>query len=259
MKAILTLLFGFFTCWVSGQVKEAKDDNRTIKIPVIFHVISSENSPHIDSWVSTELIRKEIKDLNDNYSASNDMSNLHTEFKVKVGNPNIEFYLADFKGSDNVNGIIRVKTVRKYGTDNQIDTNKYLNIYISDDNNSTSMSPYHNVRINYKDLGAGGQTVTHELGHYFGLWHVWGASNCRKIKLFSNRNDFIEDTPEQKNCTDLSRAKPCPDILNNTNINFNNFMDYSACRCMFTEKQAIEIRNNIIKYRPEIFSNSLGS
>ncbi|MEL7532742.1 MAG: M43 family zinc metalloprotease, partial [Bacteroidota bacterium] len=35
-----------------------------------------------------------------------------------------------------------------------------------------------------------GRTLTHELGHFFGLRHIWGDSNCG--------NDFCNDTPTQQ-------------------------------------------------------------
>ncbi|WP_289060331.1 M43 family zinc metalloprotease [uncultured Zobellia sp.] len=253
MKVLFLIAMSLSSMIVSSQMVHQNDDGRTITIPVIFHVISSKKNVEIDSYVTSELIKKEIEDLNANYSASNDMTNLHSDFKSKVGNPNIKFYLADYKVKNGVSGIIR-KT--KPNKSSKIEPSNYLNIFITEGGNTTSMSPGHNVSINYKDVGKGGQTVTHELGHYFGLWHVWGSSNCRKIKWFSNRSDYIKDTPEQKNCTDISRKKPCPTVLDNSNKNFNNFMDYSSCRCMFTKEQAVKMRINIINDRPEIYKNS---
>ena len=115
----------------------------------------------------------------------------------------------------------------------------------------------HKVHVNFRNIGDGGHSVTHELGHYFGLWHVWGKSNCKKIKIGTSRTDDIADTPTQTNCTDKSRNKTCPEILTKRNFNANNFMDYSSCRIMFTKGQAKEMRKNIINHRFNMYANSL--
>lgn len=99
------------------------------------------------------------------------------------------------------------------------------------------------VMIDYKVFGSAddgafslddrynkGRTVTHEVGHFFGLRHIWGdAFNCA--------TDYVEDTPPQ-----ASETTGCPNhpqaSCNNTKM-FQNYMDYTYDRCMnlFTKGQ----------------------
>lgn len=79
-----------------------------------------------------------------------------------------------------------------------------------------------------------GRTLTHEIGHAFGLRHIWGdGSNC-------NASDFCDDTPKASaanyGCpTKNSCADPAPD----PNDMVQNYMDYSDDLCMniFTANQ----------------------
>ena len=257
MKTIITIALVFF--YTDYNVSEyVKDDDRTIKIPVIFHIISSGDQ-QVNDKVTYELILKEIEDLNKNYSASIDMSKLHEDNKVPIGKPKIQFYLADVIDNNKEKGVIRSIGSKKHRNHHAINSMETLNICVGNFGSVTQMSSpnNHKVHINYNNIGKGGNTVTHELGHYFGLWHVWGKSNCKKIKLFSDKDDNISDTPMQKNCTDLSRKKACPKELNKKNINCNNFMDYSSCRVMFSKEQAKKIRNSIRRDRPKMYDNSI--
>ncbi|MGA1545007.1 MAG: PKD domain-containing protein [Saprospiraceae bacterium] len=73
-----------------------------------------------------------------------------------------------------------------------------------------------------------GRTLTHELGHFFGLRHIWGDSNCG--------NDFCDDTPQS-----YSSNRGCPDIATCDGIKdmVENYMDYTndACVNIFTQDQ----------------------
>ncbi|PQJ73601.1 hypothetical protein BTO14_10125 [Polaribacter butkevichii] len=230
------------------------DDGRTIKIPVVFHVIQEKGkSQDVHEKITDEVLKKEIQDLNINFSAQNNMSALDVRFENLIGNPNFEFYLFNPEHEG---------YIWRYDLSSNVSSRpifgrswKILHIVIGDmlsssnvllDNNSIN-KPNH-ININYKLVGNGSNTVTHELGHYFGLWHVWGKSNCKKIK-FHKRTDFIADTPKQNNCTDVKRTKPCPPKKISKNPNYNNFMDYSSCRCFFTKDQVQTMRNRIIKYK----------
>ena len=85
-----------------------------------------------------------------------------------------------------------------------------------------------------------GRTLSHEMGHYFGLRHIWGdANNC-------TADDFCADTPiaktqHQGNCPG-DTADSCP-----SSPGFDmwqNYMDYTNDTCLniFTQDQKDRIR-----------------
>ncbi|HLP50949.1 MAG TPA: M43 family zinc metalloprotease [Chitinophagales bacterium] len=82
-----------------------------------------------------------------------------------------------------------------------------------------------------------GRSLSHEMGHYLGLRHIWGDS------VGCNNDDGIEDTPfasdaSQQTCN-LS-INSCPDAGTDFQDMIENYMDYSDDRClnMFTQGQA---------------------
>ena len=82
-----------------------------------------------------------------------------------------------------------------------------------------------------------GRTVTHEIGHWVGLRHVWGDGSCA--------NDFCNDTPTQQ-----ASNYGCPSFPNVTCGNspngdmFMNYMDYvnDACMYMFSNDQKARVQ-----------------
>lgn len=80
-----------------------------------------------------------------------------------------------------------------------------------------------------------GRTTTHEMGHFFGLRHLWGdEANC-------TGDDYVNDTPPQANLTlgcPPQPVKECP-ASNPQNKMFQNFLDYTDDECMnlFTHHQ----------------------
>lgn len=79
-----------------------------------------------------------------------------------------------------------------------------------------------------------GRTATHEIGHFFGLRHIWGdESECIG-------NDFCADTPvaadANQGCPDAGWDS-CPD--NDGNDMIQNYMDYTddTCQNIFTLNQ----------------------
>jgi gliding motility-associated-like protein len=80
-----------------------------------------------------------------------------------------------------------------------------------------------------------GRTTTHEMGHFFGLRHLWGdEENCKGT-------DYVDDTPPQANQTlgcPSHPQKECP-LDNPQNKMFQNYLDYTDDECMnlFTKGQ----------------------
>ena len=78
---------------------------------------------------------------------------------------------------------------------------------------------------------AAGRTLTHEIGHWIGLRHIWGDGGC-------NVDDFCADTPAQG-----TSSNGCPTTQNSCTGGardmVENFMDYSYDTCMnlFTADQ----------------------
>lgn len=83
-----------------------------------------------------------------------------------------------------------------------------------------------------------GRTLTHETGHWLGLWHIWGDdNNC-------SGTDFVSDTPNQQvensSCPSTNGAvktDACATV--SPGYNYQNYMDYTddKCMAMFTTGQ----------------------
>lgn len=84
-----------------------------------------------------------------------------------------------------------------------------------------------------------GRTMTHEVGHWLGLRHIWGDATCG--------DDYCADTPKHHDAN-----YGCPKVVNcdaNGNEMVENYMDYTDDTCMniFTQNQKdriIAVMNN---------------
>lgn len=84
-----------------------------------------------------------------------------------------------------------------------------------------------------------GRTLTHEVGHWLGLRHIWGDGNCL--------SDYCQDTPPAKGphygCQTVTPADQCGVGTSPNGQMPMNFMDRSddACMYMFTNDQSIRM------------------
>ncbi len=74
-----------------------------------------------------------------------------------------------------------------------------------------------------------GRTLTHEVGHWLGLRHIWGDGPC-------GSDDFVADTPE---AAEPTRGCPTGKTSCGSVDMIQNYMDYSddACMNIFTQGQ----------------------
>lgn len=270
--------------WVQAHKNNKyKTNNTVVKVPVVFHVVWNSSKPvqNIpDSTLTNSLIT-----LNEDFQKLNaDTTLVPAAFKPLIGNANIEFCLAQRDPQDNATtGIIRKSTthapfydyyVMPYGSvddapftskggDDGWPCDQYLNVWVIDiaccvNGSAVSVNgPCANdgVRMDYASMGKGKRTLTHEVGHWWGLYHTFGSgTGC-------SDDDYVTDTPMQDNATSGCPAYPKYDACTGTGngIMFSNFMDYSSCTRMFSIGQATRMQGLFSSdARRNNLKNSLG-
>lgn len=112
------------------------------------------------------------------------------------------------------------------------------------------------------DIADQGRTAVHEVGHYFGLRHIWGDAGSAFFPGADcdiTKDDGIDDTPHMG---ENSQTSGC-DFNKNSCTNGEtpdepdmpeNYMDYSTetCQNMFTEGQADIMRSMAVTGRPDL-------
>ncbi|GLU56787.1 hypothetical protein Dfri01_62480 [Dyadobacter frigoris] len=253
-----------------------------VTVPVVFHVVMNNQSQVTNAQIQAQLdtINKDYAGLNAGYSK------IPSYFKSLFGSSGIQFCLAQRTPNDEpTTGIVRYSTTQTSFdyTNNYVkhsgsggatawDPDSYLNIWICVlSNNTLGYATFPNdgspeeqgVVIAYNSLPGGsatgfnaGKTLTHEIGHYFNLIHIWGDDNGSCAG-----SDGVSDTPNQGNSSSTCRTGVVTDNCTTTSpgIMYQNYMDYTAdaCLLMFTVEQVARMETAYANYR-SILSSSKG-
>ena len=217
----------------------------TISIPVVVHVVYNTAEQNI----SDEQVQSQIDVLNEDFTATNkDYHKYDAGYTAVKGDADIQFCL--------VQVIHQATNKKSFGTSDQmkkaktggseaVDPMHLLNIWVCNlGQNLLGYAYYPGVRpdifgvvCHYKAFGRGaqynlfseynlGRTTTHELGHCFGLVHIWGDSNCG--------NDLVGDTPLHNGpnfgCPEQGIRSTCT----GTPVQmWMDYMDYTDDPCMY--------------------------
>lgn len=244
------------------------------KIPVVFHIIHNNGNENI----SEAQVNDAVAILNRDFRKLNtDVNNVVAQFQAIAGDAEIEFVLATVAPNGACfNGITRTVTSNTTTSgQNQVNLvvagnnvyqgvwahNKYLNVYVAanlisgaagytflpnGNSAATATNMYYNgifMLHNYVgSIGTSNATrsraLTHEVGHWLNLSHVWGDDD-----IGTCGTDYVADTPTTNGsngvCT-LTKAS-----CDGTADNVENYMDYSYCSKMFTQGQITRMRNAI--------------
>jgi PKD repeat protein len=239
------------------QAPISANNSMVYVIPVVFHVLHLGGSENIsDSQIQDALmiLNRDFRKLNP------DTNSIVPSFKSIAADCSIQFSLAtrDVNG-DCTNGITRHFDSRTNWTINQSnyvytwDPSKYLNIYVVNNMGGgiagytyfpgTVVSSMDAIVILHSYVGSIGtansfssRALTHEVGHWLSLEHVWGSNNNPGVNC---GDDGVFDTPITQGNTycDLT-ASYCGALEN-----VQNYMDYSFCSKMFTNGQKNRMHN----------------
>lgn len=246
----------------------------TYTIPIIFHIVLTNPALVTDAQILAQL-----DVLNKDFAGVNlDAATIPDVFKPLIGNSAIQFCLAQRTPLGEItNGIERTTTTKtsfsnsedgaKHATLGGADIwngDKYFNVWVTVlANNLLGYATFPNdgapleqgVVIDYHSLPGGsytnyngGKTLTHETGHYFNLYHIWGDDNGS-----CDGTDYVDDTPNQANsttgCYTGIKLDSCTKTGNG--ILYEDYMDYSFDQCLrlFTTQQVQRMENALQMYR----------
>jgi len=271
-----SLAIPFFANSLSLPALQTNSDAATqlpvLKIPVVVHILYNNDQQNI----SDAQVRSQIDVLNKDYRKLNaDTAFIPSGFHRLAADCKIEFQLATADPDGRATkGILRKATrIRAFGMEDDIkssahggsdpwDADSYLNIWVAPLSKGIVgyASPpgirkdLDGVVISFSAFGTTGsaqppynkgRTATHEIGHWLGLRHIWGDTDCG--------NDYIDDTPPQSSGTNGCPSGVVSTCNNGPNGNmYMNFMDFTddACISMFTCGQREVMRSLFEADRP---------
>lgn len=252
-----------------------------INIPIVFHIVLTNPSVVTDAQIQAQLDR-----LNTDFQGLNaDSTKIPAVFKPRFGKTSYHFLIAkQTPDGEPTTGIERFTTTHNSfaigdstlkhlsaGGADAWDPSRYLNVWIANISGgilgyttfpNTGPANEQGVAIHYASMPGGslqgynlGRTLTHETGHYFFLYHIWGDDNGA-----CTGSDLVDDTPNQGNST-----SGCPTGIKTDNcspdppgILYEDYMDYTddPCMVMFTVGQVQRMQTAFDTYRSSLLNSN---
>jgi hypothetical protein len=249
----------------SKQQLQTRGGDTIIVIPVVVHVIYGSNVQNIsDLQIQTQLNMMNL-DFN---KLNSELDKTPALFKPLIADCKIQFKLAarDPDGQPTT-GVMRYsRTARNWGTGNDVknpakggiapwNPQKYLNIWVCNVGDGIlgyasfpgCAAALDGIVVDHTAFGTTGtarypynkgRTCVHEIGHWLGLFHIWGDKECG--------DDLVSDTPMQKGAHTGEVGTPqYSDCTGLIQLDMTmNFMEYvnDASMWLFTEGQKTRMR-----------------
>ena len=254
--------------YTSTTIKPVYEPFFAYDIPVVFHVIQDTSG---EGFLSAQTIRDQVAVLKEDYLA----------LPGSPGGPGttamIRFHLAKVDPDGNpTTGITYTTNNTWYRDHGQYwnalawDTSRYMNVY------TNLASGYYGYVPDWPQGGIVGQkldrivvwweavgkdptvgwplnmgrTLTHEVGHYFGLDHTF-TGPCPSVSGCYTNGDLICDTNPQSSAT-----SGCPGSKSSCGLPdaIHNYMDYTDDPCVweFTDEQVNRMRCTIQYWRSDL-------
>jgi hypothetical protein len=258
-------------CAMNGTlINPDYNDDRVFVIQVVYHVIKKTDGV---GDITPALLKSQIDVLNEDFNAlAGTPGAMGTNTKLQFalarfdpqGNPHpgYEVVVNDSYFADPGSGASPMKTALRW------DTTRYLNVYTNDANGALGYATFpaqsagttqDGVVMLWDSVGRNspigppynlGRTMTHEVGHYLGLFHTF-QGGCGSAASPYTSGDLIMDTNRESSphfgCT--AGASTCTGGAGMKPI--ENYMNYSDDVCMtkFTVEQVNRARCSIVNYR----------
>ena len=267
---------------IENQIANGNQNRVIYTIPLVFHVLHNGGPENI----SRSQIEDAVAILNRDYRLQNaDANNVQSVFAGMPADIEIEFQLATKAPNGQCfSGITRTQSpLTNSGANgqNQVSAiiagndvfngswpgNKYLNIMVVNDadgaagyttnpNNWSGTSMNNGIWVLHDYVGSIGtsdtyssRTLTHEVGHWLNLDHLWGNNNNPGNASSCSQDDAVDDTPRCIGVTSCNlNSNTCSndaadgywtsDVIDNV----ENYMEYSYCNKMFTNGQKNRMR-----------------
>ena len=255
-------------------------------IPLVFHVLHNGGSENI----SRAQIEDAVAILNRDFRLQNqDANNVVSTFQGMPSDIEVEFQLAIrapngqcFSGitrtqspftNDGSNGMTQVSAIISGNNvyNGSWPGNKYLNIFVVNDAGGaagyttnpsifTGSSMNNGIWVLHDYVGSIGtsdlyssRTLTHEVGHWLNLDHLWGNNNNPGNASSCTQDDAVDDTPR---CIGVTSCNVSSNTCSNDAVdgywttdvvdNIENYLEYSYCSKMFTPGQKSRMRAALV-------------